>query len=89
MNTRLFLLLLLLCALVPMSGSAGTAVVMDDAYTTTVRPKLKAGGKGVMVVVGKAETGFVRFDLSALPDGLPSSQVAKATMRLGCDRNVM
>src|SRR6186997_3196139 len=79
MRLPVLLLSSLLLSLAP--GFAATAVVSDDAYTSTAAAKAKLGAKPTLLV-GTKETAFVRFDLSALPAGFPGDRIAKATLRL-------
>lgn len=65
----------------PGAIQAATAVVSDDAYTSEASIKQKRGTQPTIWVNPK-QTGFVRFDLSALPSNLPREQIAKATLRL-------
>lgn len=81
MNAKWFRLSALVClgAVCPVQGSE--ALIAADAYISAARPKVKLGGAPVLIV-GRNERTLLRFDLSALPSGLPPEQVAKATLQL-------
>ena len=74
-------------AILPMAGLASTAVISDDAYTSTAFAKSKLGTRPTLAVSAKEAT-FLRFDLSALPANFPTDQVAKATLRLWLEKTV-
>src|SRR5437868_8108099 len=54
----------------------------DDSYTASSSPGSNYGTQSGINVIGPGVNGYVRFDLAALPAGLTSSNVSKATMRL-------
>jgi hypothetical protein len=64
---------------------AATAVVAEDAYTSSALANAKLGGKPTLVA-GTKETSFIRFDLSALPANFPSDQIVRATLRLWLEK---
>jgi hypothetical protein len=73
----------------PGVGRADTAHVGADTYACPSAPTQNFGGGPSVALLGNPQggspicTGFVRFDLSALPAGVP---VAKATLRLWVGR---
>src|SRR5262245_23714951 len=81
MSLKSLCALSLLALALPHGGHASPAVIAEDAYTSSALAKVKLGAK-TSLSVGTKETSFLRFDLSALPAGFPSDQVAKATLRL-------
>lgn len=75
---------------VPSLARADTAHVRADTYACRSAPSRNFGGGPTVALVGDPQagsspicTGFVRFDLSALPAGVP---VTKATLRLWVSR---
>jgi len=53
-----------------------------DAYISTLQPSTNFGGAAVLNLQSGKMTSFVRFDLSSVPAGYNSSNVAKATLKL-------
>src|SRR5438874_928291 len=62
--------------------AAGQIPATDDSYTTSSSPASNYGTQSSVNVIGPGVNGYVRFDLAALPAGLTSSNVSKATLRL-------
>ena len=54
----------------------------DDAYTNTAAPTTNYGTATTLGVVSATETTFFRFDLSSIPTGYTSANVAKASLKL-------
>src|SRR6266403_3020468 len=54
----------------------------DDAYVLAANPTTRYGGAATLAVQSGSSTAFVRFDLSAIPTGYASANVAKATLKL-------
>ena len=54
----------------------------DDAYTASSSPTSNYGTGSQLNVIGPGVNSYIRFDLTALPTGLTSSNVNKATLRL-------
>ena len=54
----------------------------DDAYTASSSSSNNYGTQWQLNVIGPGVNSYVRFDLSALPTGLTSSNISKATLRL-------
>ena len=85
--------LLLLAALSLFIGSttfthAVTAVVTDDTTASTALPRASYRSTPTLNVAttlsGVSKRVFIRFDLSALPDGVSGAKIEKATLRLFC-----
>lgn len=72
--TTLLMGLLLLSS----AAEAAQAPVLADALIKQAAPTLNAGAAASLDLAGGA-TALIRFDLSAVPGGLPSTQVLKAT----------
>ena len=57
----------------------------QDAYTNSVSPTLNFGTSATLGVVNSAasiQSAFIQFDLSSIPAGYTSSNIAKATLKL-------
>ena len=54
----------------------------DDAYVNSAAPTTNYGTAATLIVNSAADTGFIRFDLTAVPSTYTGSQVAKATLKL-------
>jgi hypothetical protein len=54
----------------------------DDGYTASSSPSNNYGTQPMLNVIGPGVNSYMRFDLTALPAGLTSSNVSKATVRL-------
>src|SRR5712671_6475738 len=57
----------------------------DDAYVLAANPTTRYGAAATLAVQSGSSTAFVRFDLSAIPTGYASANVAKATLKLYVD----
>ncbi|HEY6337263.1 MAG TPA: DNRLRE domain-containing protein, partial [Candidatus Sulfotelmatobacter sp.] len=53
-----------------------------DAYTNTATPTLNLGTKPLLDVESASQTAYIQFDLSSVPSGYTSANVAKATLKL-------
>lgn len=75
-------LLLLAVLLSPVCGVAQDARLTDDASVSSGAPGANNGAAGTMIIRGgpAVNRGFVKFDLSNLPAGTTSGQVAKAVL---------
>jgi hypothetical protein len=60
----------------------GQLTPSDDAYTDTANPTLNFGTKTTLGVVSPSQTAFILFDLSSIPAGYTSANVAKASLKL-------
>jgi hypothetical protein len=69
------LLLLLSVSLAQLSPSA-------DAYTNTASPSTNYGAQKLLEVDSPSLTTYIQFDLSSIPAGYTSSNIAKATLKL-------
>jgi hypothetical protein len=65
----------------PSVASAVQGVLLEDAYTSSKRPNTKFGSANT-IVINRARTGFLLFDLSTLPAGSTGSNISKATLTL-------
>src|SRR5208337_1060075 len=54
----------------------------DDAYVNSAAPTANYGAVTTLNLSSAADTGFIRFDLTAVPAGYAGSSVAKATLKL-------
>jgi hypothetical protein len=54
----------------------------DDAYINSATPTTNFGAAVTLNVQNPAQTGFIRFDLTAIPSTFNGSSVAKATLKL-------
>jgi len=54
----------------------------DDAYVNSAAPTANYGATATLSLSSAADTGFIRFDLTAVPAGYTGSSVAKATLKL-------
>src|SRR5208337_1526491 len=59
----------------------------DDAYVNSAAPTTNYGTAATLIVNSAADTGFIRFDLTAVPSTYTGSQVAKATLKLYVNRS--
>jgi hypothetical protein len=53
-----------------------------DAYTNTATPTVNFGAKPLLDVQSASQTAYIHFDLSAIPVGYTSADIAKATLKL-------
>ncbi|AUB81634.1 hypothetical protein THSYN_12135 [Candidatus Thiodictyon syntrophicum] len=72
----------LLAVLFPVAAGAVNAPVAADAYVLATAPNTNYGGaaNGTSLKINPAARALLRFDLSALPAGFASFEVAKATL---------
>ena len=77
------LLVTALCASGSVWGQQATLV--GDAHVSSAQPGVNSGSLSNLNV-GGGYTALVRFDLSMLPAGTTSAQIAKATLRVYCNR---
>ena len=83
-TSRLLIALLMLAVLPlwPTRSFAGVeAVLTDDAYTSSSKPRAKFGKKKGLLVSKKLRS-FLKFSLSTLPSGTVAADVEKATLKL-------
>lgn len=55
---------------------------IGDAYTTTATPTKNFGNSTLLDVQSGSQTTYIQFDLSSIPAGYTSSNIAKATLKL-------
>ena len=70
--------------LLPLAATGANAPVAADSYVLATAPNTNYGtaANGTNLKINAAARALLRFDLAALPAGLPSSEVAKATLSL-------
>lgn len=64
---------------------AAEATLIADAHVNSALPAVNSGAISNLNV-GAGYTAFFQFDLSTLPAGVTAAQVARATLRLYCNR---
>ena len=64
------------------SFAAAQIPATDDSYTASSSATGNFGNQSMLNVIGSGVNSYIRFDLTALPPGLTSSNVSKATLRL-------
>ena len=74
---RLFTILL-----VATTFAAAQIPATDDGYTASSSANGNFGNQSMLTVVWPGVNSYIRFDLTALPSGLNSSNMSKATLRL-------
>src|SRR6266700_1579707 len=73
----------LLCAVCLLLGMASAQIpATDDSYTASSSASGNFGNQSMLNVIGPGVNSYIRFDLTALPAGLTSSNISKATVRL-------
>jgi hypothetical protein len=77
------LLVLGLCA--PQSVWGQLATLVGDAHVSSAQPAVNSGTLSNLNV-GGAYTALVQFDLGTLPAGTTAAQIARATLRVYCNR---
>ncbi len=80
MRLRVFRLLFVLALAV--SFAAAQIPATDDSYTASSSGSGNFGNQSMLNVIGPGVNSYIRFDLTALPAGLTSSNISKATVRL-------
>jgi len=82
MPTRFRALCLFAMALIAAQFAAAQIPATDDGFTASSSPTSNYGTQSQLNVIGPGVNSYVRFDLTALPAGLTSANVSKATLRL-------
>src|SRR5262245_49351505 len=82
MRCNLVLLIGTCIAGVAVTASAQQMPVSQDAFVNSAKPAMNTGTNAGIQVQGGSATGFVQFNLSAVPVGVLPSQLNKATLRL-------
>ena len=54
----------------------------DDSYIDTTKPTVNYGTKVTLGVISPSQTAYVRFDLSSIPTGYTSANIAKASLKV-------
>ena len=70
---------LLLLISLPLFGQLSPSA---DAYTNTASPGTNYGAQKLLNLDSPSETTYIQFDLSSIPAGYTSSNIAKATLKL-------
>ena len=65
-----------------MSTAYGQITPSADAYTNTASPTTNYGSAATLNVESASQTAYIRFDLSAIPTGYTSANIAKASLKL-------
>ena len=55
---------------------------LSDSYTNTATPATNFGAKPLLDVQSASQTTYIHFDLSSIPSGYTSSNIAKASLKL-------
>src|SRR5262252_5070635 len=63
----------------------GQIPATDDSSTVSSQPTTNFGTQPTLQVIGPGVNSLIRFDLTALPAGLASSNISNATVRLYID----
>src|SRR6266550_9201315 len=79
---KLRALSLLAVSLIAAQFAAAQIPATDDSYTATSTISDNFGNQSMLNVIGPGVNSYIRFDLTALPAGLTSSNISKATVRL-------
>jgi outer membrane biogenesis lipoprotein LolB len=53
-----------------------------DAYTNSASPATNFGNSGTLNVQSPSQTSYIQFDLSSIPPGYTSANIAKASLKL-------
>jgi hypothetical protein len=78
-------LLLVTGVCAPVVAWGQQATLVGDAHVSSAQPGLNSGGLSNLNV-GGGYTALVQFDLGTLPAGTTPAQIAKATLRVYCNR---
>src|SRR3954453_12540002 len=79
---RSHVLRLIAVLLIATGFAAAQIPATDDSYTASSSGNGNFGNQSMLNVIGPGVNSYIRFDLTALPSGLNSSNVSKATVRL-------
>src|SRR5215470_6472890 len=82
---RQLIVLSIASAVTATSLVAQDARLSDDASVSSATPNANNGAAATMIVRGNSNSlnrGFIRFDLSNIPSGTTSAQVAKSVLTL-------
>ncbi len=84
-NLKIQFAVLLLSTLCLLNGAYGQITPGQDAYTNSADPTTNYGAAVTLGVVSSAtsiQSTYIQFDLSSIPAGYTSANVAKATLKL-------
>ena len=84
-NLQMQLAVVLLFTLCLLTGAYGQITPSQDAYTNSVDPTTNYGTAVTLGVVSSAtsiQSTYIQFDLSSIPAGYTSANIAKATLKL-------
>ena len=73
---------LLLCTLFLLTGAYGQITPSSDAYTNTASPNANFGAAALLDVNSASQTAYIQFNLSSIPSGYTSADIAQATLKL-------
>jgi hypothetical protein len=79
---KLLALRLLALLVIAAQSAAAQIPATDDTYTASSSSTSNYGTQPSLNVIGPGVNSYIRFDLTALPGNLASSNVSKATLRL-------
>lgn len=82
LKSRSLLVVLLLLTLGSLTAAYAQITPSADAYTNTATPTINLGTKPLLDVESASQTTYIQFDLSSIPAGYTSANVAKATLKL-------
>jgi hypothetical protein len=71
-----------LCIMAGLAAAHGQITPSQDAYIDTASPGINFGSATALGVVSPSQTAFIQFDLSPIPSGYTSTNIAKATLKL-------
>jgi hypothetical protein len=81
-NLKTQLAVLLLSALCLLTGAYAQITPLGDSYTNTAASSTNYGAKTLLDVESASQTTYIQFDLSSIPAGYTSSNLAKASLKL-------
>jgi hypothetical protein len=77
-----FFVVSLLLTFFSASSAYGQITPNGDSYTNTALPTTNFGTKTLLDVQSASQTSYIQFDLSSIPAGYTSANVAKASLKL-------
>src|SRR5271166_6950911 len=82
MTLKTRLAALILSALCSLTAAHAQLTPSGDAYTNTGSSSTNYGSNVLLDVVSGTQTSYIQFNLSSIPSGYTSTNVAKATLKL-------
>lgn len=82
LKTQLRFIALLSLTLLPWTAAHGQFTPSADSYTNTASPTTNYGAAATLNVESASQTSYIQFDLSAIPTGYTSANIAKASLKL-------